>query len=135
MYLYLFIVGHFYDSGARIVFLLTCLYFPPNALTFALKCVNFAYRNLINKYFNSYLSSMFLRGVSKALLYKSKAPLNLYEQNLYCFGSIKKFVLPDLGESKIIYFSISNILEIKEAIIKKWHVKEGDIVEEVLYSY
>jgi len=43
--------------------------------------------------------------------------------NRFYFGSIKKFHLPDLGES-------SNIIyEIKEATIKKWLVKEGDLVK------
>ena len=34
------------------------------------------------------------------------------------FGSMKKFKLPDLGE------------KIKEGVVKKWYVKEGDMVQE-----
>lgn len=42
----------------------------------------------------------------------------LLNSNLYPFGTVKTFILPDLGE------------KIKEATVKEWHVKIGDEVEE-----
>jgi len=61
---------------------------------------------------------MFLRNFSRTVAQTSRTNIALYEQAFYNFSKIKKFVLPDLGE------------KIKEATIKKWHVKEGDLVEE-----
>ena len=42
---------------------------------------------------------MLFRGISKTLLQSTRVNLSIYEKNVYNFGKIKKFVLPDLGES------------------------------------
>jgi hypothetical protein len=55
----------------------------------------------------------------------------LFNMNAYNFGVIKQFRLPDLGESKIVQRNLKS-LEIKDATVKKWRVKEGDMVEEVI---
>ncbi len=55
----------------------------------------------------------------KVFKYQQKALVNyLYTTKLFCFGRIIPVKLGDLGEGT------------KEAEVKKWHKKEGELIEE-----